>query len=129
MLDVTDPENASKVRALAAKADIVFEDFAPGDAAVWGWGWEALGAERDDLVLVSITPFGQTGPYRGYRGSEITLQAMGGPMLATGHPSLGPLKQPATSPTTTPGSSPASPPCSCGCGSKPAGRATGSTLP
>ena len=92
VLDVTDPENASKVGALAAEADIVFEDFPPGSAVVSGWGWEALSAERDDLVFVSITPFGQTGPYRGYRGSEITLQAMGGPMLATGHPSLGPLK-------------------------------------
>ena len=92
VLDVTDPANAGRVRALAAEADIVVEDFAPGDPASWGWGWDALTAARDDLVLLSITPFGQTGPYRRYRGSEITLQGLGGPMHMTGHASLGPLK-------------------------------------
>ena len=92
ILDATDPANAGRIRALAAEADIVVEDFAPGDPASWGWGWEALSAGRDDLVLLSITPFGQTGPYRRYRGSEITAQGFGGPMHMTGHASLGPLK-------------------------------------
>ena len=92
VLDVTDPANAERVRALAAEADIVVEDFAPGDPASWGWGRDVLTAARDDLTLVSITPFGQTGPYRRYRGSEITLQGLGGPMHMTGHASLGPLK-------------------------------------
>ena len=64
ILDVTDPANAERVRALAAESDIVVEDFAPGDPTSWGWGWEELSADRDDLVLLSITPFGQTGPYR-----------------------------------------------------------------
>lgn len=92
VLDVTDPANAAAVRALAAEADIVVEDFAPGDPDSWGWGWETLAAARDDLVLLSITPFGQTGPYRRYRASEVTLQGFGGPMHMTGHASLGPLK-------------------------------------
>ena len=92
VLDATDPVNADRIRALAAEADIVVEDFAPGDPASWGWSWEALSAGRDDLVFLSITPFGQTGPYRRYRGSEITLQGLGGPMHMTGHASLGPLK-------------------------------------
>ena len=92
ILDVTDPANAERVRALAAESDIVVEDFAAGDVASWGWGWEALSADRDDLVLLSITPFGQTGPYRRYRASEITLQGFGGPMHMTGNASLGPLK-------------------------------------
>lgn len=92
VLDVTDPANAPRIRDLAAEADIVVEDFAPGDPASWGWGWEALSEGRDDLVFLSITPFGQTGPYRRYRASEITLQGFGGPMHMTGHASLGPLK-------------------------------------
>ncbi len=92
VLDVTDPANAGRVRDLAAGADVVVEDFAPGDAAAWGWGWEALSEGRDGLVLLSITPFGQTGPYRRYRGSELTLQGFGGPMHMTGHADLGPLK-------------------------------------
>ena len=92
VLDAADPANAAQVRALAAGAHVVVEDFAPGDPASWGWGWEALSEGRDDLVLLSITPFGQTGPYRRYRGSEITLQGFGGPMHMTGNASLGPLK-------------------------------------
>ena len=42
--------------------------------------------------MISITPFGQDGPYRDYLGSEITLQAMGGPMIITGHATKEPLK-------------------------------------
>lgn len=92
ILDVTDSANAAQVRALALDADVLVEDFAPGDPTSWGWGWEKLSATREDLVFLSITPFGQTGPYRRYRASEITLQGFGGPMHLTGHASLGPLK-------------------------------------
>ncbi len=92
VLDAADPANAERVRALAAEADIVVEDFAPGDPASRGWGWKELSAGRDDLALLSITPFGQTGPYRRYRASEITLQGFGGPMHMTGNANLGPLK-------------------------------------
>ena len=77
---------------LAASADIVIEDFAPGRAAGWGWGYEALNAVQPRLVVASITPFGQTGPYRDYRGSELTLQAIGGPLVTNGHADREPLK-------------------------------------
>ena len=91
-LDVATEEGAETVRRLAATSHIVFEDFAPGQMDAWDIGWETLSAGRDDLVLCSITPFGQTGPYRDFRGSEITLQAMGGPMLLNGHIDREPLK-------------------------------------
>lgn len=91
-LDPSTPEGADVIRRLARDCDIVVEDYKPGSATSWGWGWSDLSRDRDDLVMVSITPFGQYGPYRDYRGSEITLQAMGGPMITTGHASKEPLK-------------------------------------
>ena len=73
-------------------ADILIEDFPPGSPAAWQWGWDALAAVNPRLVMVSITPFGQTGPYRDYRGSELTLQAIGGPLVSNGHADREPLK-------------------------------------
>ena len=91
-LDVRSTEGAAMVRRLARDVDIVLEDEAPGAAEAWGWGWSALSSGRTDLVMASITPFGQSGPYRDYRGSEITLQAIGGPLHMTGHIERYPLK-------------------------------------
>ena len=92
---VVDPhtdDGAATVRRLARQVDVVIEDLAPGEAAEAGWGWEVLHAINPRLVLCSITPFGQTGPYRDYRGSELTLQAIGGPLHATGAADREPLK-------------------------------------
>ena len=80
------------VRRLAAEADVVVEDFAPGQMAAWGLDYDALRGEREDLVMCSITAFGQTGPYRDLRGSELTLQAMGGPLHLNGTAEREPLK-------------------------------------
>ena len=55
------------IRRLAGDADILIEDFGPGDAARWGWGFDVLSAANPRLVVTSITPFGQTGPYSDYR--------------------------------------------------------------
>jgi crotonobetainyl-CoA:carnitine CoA-transferase CaiB-like acyl-CoA transferase len=91
-LDASTAEGGDLVRRLAAGVDIVVEDFAPGQVAEWGFGWETLSEGRDDLVMASITPFGQSGPYRDYLGTEITLQAIGGPLRNTGHGEKEPLK-------------------------------------
>jgi crotonobetainyl-CoA:carnitine CoA-transferase CaiB-like acyl-CoA transferase len=91
-LDPSTAEGGDLVRRLAAGVDIVIEDFAPGQAAQWGFGWETLSEGRADLVMASITPFGQSGPYRDYLGTEITLQAIGGPLINTGHGEKEPLK-------------------------------------
>jgi len=91
-LDVESEEGAAHVRRLAADVDVVIEDKPPGAAERWGWGWSTLSAGRPEFVMASITPFGQTGPYRDYRGSEITLQAVGGPLHQTGHIEREPLK-------------------------------------
>ena len=91
-VDPATAEGAATIRRLAARSDVVIEDHEPGRAAEWGWGWDELSRDRDDLVMLSLTPFGQDGPYRDYLGSEITLQALGGPLWITGHRSREPLK-------------------------------------
>ena len=82
------------VRSLAATSDIVIEDFPPGHLDSIGLGYEALAALRPGIVLTSITPFGQSGPYAeaGYRGSDIVTYAMGGPMWGTGIDEREPVK-------------------------------------
>jgi crotonobetainyl-CoA:carnitine CoA-transferase CaiB-like acyl-CoA transferase len=92
VLDVTTEAGARTVREYAAEADVVVEDLGPGEAERLGFGWRTLSAEHPALVMCSITPFGQTGPYRDFRASEITLQAMGGPMHMNGHSSREPIK-------------------------------------
>ena len=92
IVDPTTADGAATIRRLAAEADIVLEDYAPGEAASWGWDPQALADENPQLAVVSITPFGQTGPYRDYRGSELTLQAIGGPLHQTGNRDREPLK-------------------------------------
>ena len=92
---VVDPhtdDGAATVRRLARQVDVVIEDLPPGEASEAGWGWDVLRAINPRLVLCSITPFGQTGPYRDYRGSELTMQAIGGPLHATGAADREPLK-------------------------------------
>ena len=84
--------DAATIRRLAADADVLIEDFAPGETARWGWDFATLTAANPRLVATSITPFGQTGPYRDYRGSELTLQAVGGPLVTNGHAEREPLK-------------------------------------
>jgi len=82
------------IRRLASTAQIVVEDGAPGSLAAFGLDYAALAEDRPDLVYVSITPWGQTGPYAeaGLRASELIYQGMGGPVIQTGTASREPLK-------------------------------------
>jgi crotonobetainyl-CoA:carnitine CoA-transferase CaiB-like acyl-CoA transferase len=77
---------------LAADADIVVENFRPGVMARLGLDYAALRAVNPNIILTSISNFGQTGPYRDLAASEITLAAMGGPMNVTGNVNHEPLK-------------------------------------
>lgn len=69
---------------LAARADIIIEDGPPGALAERGLDPARLRAERPSLVIVSITPYGQDGPYASYPATNITAFAMGGIMSLTG---------------------------------------------
>lgn len=92
VLDLHTDADRERFRALAATADIVVESFGPGTLASWGLGFDDLVAVQPRIVLVSITPFGQDGPYASYQGSELVYYGMGGPMLGNGMPDQEPVK-------------------------------------
>jgi crotonobetainyl-CoA:carnitine CoA-transferase CaiB-like acyl-CoA transferase len=83
-LDLTAPTGQAIFLRLIAERDIVIESFAPGYLADLGLGFEALQQVNPGLIVTSITPFGQTGPYRGYRSNDLIAQAMGGFLYMTG---------------------------------------------
>jgi crotonobetainyl-CoA:carnitine CoA-transferase CaiB-like acyl-CoA transferase len=72
---------------MAARADFLVETFPPGLL-----DWEALRRLNPRLIVVSITPFGQTGPYRNYKSSDLIIMAMGGLMSLVGEPDKPPLR-------------------------------------
>ncbi len=76
---------------LGRQADILVEDTKPGTLRTRGLDIEALRQERPELIVVSITPFGQTGPASQYEATNGVVFAMGGIMSLTGHPSRPPL--------------------------------------
>ena len=78
--------------ALAARADAVVESFRPGAMERFGLGFDALSAANPALVMTSISNFGQTGPYRDWRGSEIIFYGMGGELYSTGVREREPVK-------------------------------------
>src|SRR5215472_10184271 len=69
-LDVTKPRGRDLFLDLAARADVVVETSTPGALGAQGLGWTALHARNPRLVLCSLTPWGQTGPAAGWRGSD-----------------------------------------------------------
>ena len=83
---------ADAFRRLADDADFLIEDRPPGHMASYGLGYDDLSARNPNLVYVSITPFGQDGPYHDYKGGDIVAQAMGALMHTVGLPDREPLK-------------------------------------
>ena len=91
-LDVTKPRGRDLLLDLAGKFDVVVESFAPGTLAKLGLGWDDLRAKNPRLILCSLTPWGQTGPYAGWRGSDLTVVAMSGNLHCTGDPDRAPVR-------------------------------------
>jgi len=83
-IDITTPSGQQLVRRLAAKADVVIENYKLGGLAQYGLDHVSLRAEFPHLVYCSITGFGQTGPYAPRAGYDFLVQAMGGLMSVTG---------------------------------------------
>ena len=83
-LDITSDKGVSLLKGLAGGADIVLESFAPGYLDSLGLGYGDVSPFNRGLIQVSITPFGQTGPYRAFKGYDLTGFAMGGYMYVTG---------------------------------------------
>ncbi|MFF5863840.1 CaiB/BaiF CoA transferase family protein [Pseudomonas sp. NPDC012596] len=95
-IDLTQPEGQRLVRELAAKSDVVIENFKVGGLAAYGLDYPSLKAVNPKLVYCSITGFGQTGPYAKRAGYDFMIQGLGGLMSLTGRPDgeegAGPVK-------------------------------------
>ncbi len=83
-LDVATASGKELLLRLVAERDILVESFAPGYLADLGLSYADLRQVNPRLIVTSITPFGQTGPYRHYRGADLVAQAMGGFLNTTG---------------------------------------------
>jgi crotonobetainyl-CoA:carnitine CoA-transferase CaiB-like acyl-CoA transferase len=91
-VNLADPEGAALIRRLAAKADVVVENFKVGGLARYGLDYKSLSAINPRLVYTSITGFGQDGPYADRAGYDFVAQAMGGLMSITGEADGPPMK-------------------------------------
>jgi crotonobetainyl-CoA:carnitine CoA-transferase CaiB-like acyl-CoA transferase len=91
-IDIASPEGQAEVRALAARSDIVLENFKVGALAKYGLDHAGLSAVNPRIITCSITGFGQTGPYAPRAGYDFIIQAMGGAMSLTGEPDGAPQK-------------------------------------
>ena len=69
---------------LVKTADVVIESFSPGRMDALRLGYSALSQIKPDIILTSITPFGQDGPYRDYRATDMVTMGMTGIMYQTG---------------------------------------------
>lgn len=78
--------DADKLHRLLKKADFFIETSPPGFLASQGMGYQDLSLINPRLIMASITPFGQTGPYKDFNASDLTLQALGGWLSVTGTP-------------------------------------------
>jgi crotonobetainyl-CoA:carnitine CoA-transferase CaiB-like acyl-CoA transferase len=90
-LDLKQPEALEVIKQLLADHDIVLEQFRPGVMERLGLGYEALKAINPQLIYVSITGYGQTGPYKDRAGHDINYLALAGLASYTGRADSGPL--------------------------------------
>ena len=91
-VNLSSPAGQDLVRQLAAKSDVLIENYKFGDLARYGLGYEDLHAINPRLVYCSVTGFGQTGPYRERPGYDFMIQGMGGMMSVTGEPGAEPQR-------------------------------------
>ncbi|MBP5991732.1 MAG: CoA transferase [Piscinibacter sp.] len=91
-LDLRAASGQAAVRALAAEADVLIENFKPGTLEAWGLGWEALHAANPKLIMLRVSGYGQTGPYRDKPGFGVLGEAMGGLRHLTGEPGRVPVR-------------------------------------
>ncbi|GJF04766.1 transferase [Pseudonocardia sp. D17] len=91
-LDLRRPEGQDLVRRLAATADVVLENYRPGTLEKWGIAPDVLRRDNPSLVVVRISGYGQTGPYRDRPGFGGVAEALGGLRHLTGHPDRPPTR-------------------------------------
>ncbi len=91
-VDLKRPEGHAIALKLAARSDVVMENFRPGVAARLHLDYETVRKVRPDVVYTSISAFGQTGPYRERSAFDVAMQAFGGAMSLTGEPGGRPVR-------------------------------------
>jgi formyl-CoA transferase len=91
-LDLRKPEGQDIARRLIAQADVLVENFRPGTLEGWGMSYEALSQDNPGLVMLRISGYGQTGPYRDLPGFGAIGEAMGGLRHLTGEPGRVPVR-------------------------------------
>ena len=92
VVDLKDPDDAARARALVATADVVIENYRPGVLARFGLDYPSVSAANPGVVYCSISAFGQDGPRATEGGFDLTMQAMAGVMSVTGEPGGAPVK-------------------------------------
>ena len=91
-LDLRQPQAQDLVRKLAAQADVLIENFRPGAMEGWGLGPDVLQHANPALIMLRISGYGQTGPYRDRPGFGVVAEAMGGLRHLTGEPGRVPVR-------------------------------------
>jgi formyl-CoA transferase len=91
-LDLRQPEIQDLVRRLAGECDVVIENFKPGTLESWGLGWETLHERYPRLIMLRVSGYGQTGPYRDRPGFGVVAEAMGGLRYLSGEPGRPPVR-------------------------------------
>lgn len=95
-LNIANPDGQKLLLDLVARSDIVLEDFAPGYLSAHNLGYEILVERNPKLILVSLTGFGQDGPYAQFATPDIVGNAMGGLLYISGDPQMTPCNPPET---------------------------------
>ena len=91
-LNLREPEGQEIIRQLAKDADIVIENFRPGALEKWGIGFKELHAINPKLIMLRVSGYGQTGPYKDRPGFGVIGEAMGGLRYLTGEPGRPPVR-------------------------------------
>jgi crotonobetainyl-CoA:carnitine CoA-transferase CaiB-like acyl-CoA transferase len=91
-LDIETRDGSAIFRKLVGTADVVVESFTPGTMDKLNLAYTDLKEINPRIIVTSITPFGQTGPYRDYKGEDIVCWALGGKLILTGDPDRAPVR-------------------------------------
>ena len=91
-LNLREPEGQEVIRQLAKDADILIENFRPGALEKWGIGFKELHAINPKLIMLRVSGYGQTGPYKDRPGFGVIGEAMGGLRYLTGEPGRPPVR-------------------------------------
>ncbi|NBD20239.1 CoA transferase [Aquabacterium fontiphilum] len=92
VLDLRTPEGRAQACRLIDEADVLIENFKPGTMEKWGMGYEQLSARNPGLIMLRISGYGQTGPYKDRPGFAVVAEAMGGMRHLNGEPGRPPVR-------------------------------------